>query len=239
MSRRRPRYRGRVPHPAEVDERLQAHLRSWLGAWPPQRPLHVVGSRRRTTPGWDGAVRPLNGVTTPQGTVLSVPPDAAAAVEAAGDDLDTVAPKLADLLDLPGATFGQGVFRWSTSPTPSDDPGVWLDPDDPRVPEWLHPFNGQVLVAFEGDDVAAGVGRKQHDPHGHEVAVVTEERYRGKGYARRLVTQAARRILDDGAVPVYLHAEANVASARTADACGFPDVGWRILGLFGGAAGNP
>ena len=189
-------------------------------------------------PGWDGSVRPVNGVVTPHGAVLSVPPDAVDDVVGAGADLATIGPRLATILGRPGAVFGQGIFRWSTEPTSGDDPGAWLPADDPRVPEWLHPFNGDVLVAFaagpNGPEVAAGVGRKQHDAHGHEVAVVTEEAYRGRGYARRLVTQAARRILHDGAVPVYLHAPDNVASARTADASGFPDVGWRILGLFGG-----
>lgn len=154
-----------MPHPAEVDERLQAHLRSWLGAWPPSRPVHVIDSEGRTEPGWDGVVRPLHGVSTP---------------------------------------------------------------------------DGDVLVALTDDGTAAaGVGRKRHDRHGHELAVVTEEAHRGRGLARRLVTQAARRVLDDGAVPVYLHDPANVASARTADASGFPDVGWRILGLFGGRTGTP
>jgi GNAT superfamily N-acetyltransferase len=132
--------------------------------------------------------------------------------------------------------YAAGVFRWTTDPAPGDDPGVWVPTDDVRVPEWLRPFNGDVLVAFaDGDDgpaVAAGVGRKQHDAHGHELAVVTEEGFRGQGFARRLVSQAARRVLADGAVPTYLHAEDNVASARTADASGFPDVGWRIIGLF-------
>ncbi len=54
-----------MTHPAAVDERLQAHLRSWLGAWPPERPVHVVGSSTRIEPGWDGVVRPVNGVATP------------------------------------------------------------------------------------------------------------------------------------------------------------------------------
>ena len=67
-----------MPHPAEVDDRLQAHLRSWLGAWPPARPVHVVGSVRRTEPGWDGAVRVVNGVATPDGAVVSVSPEAEA-----------------------------------------------------------------------------------------------------------------------------------------------------------------
>lgn len=238
-----------MPHPAEVDPRLQAHLRSWLGAWPPTRPVHVVGSERRVEPAWDGAVRALNGVATPGGAVVSVPPAAEAKVAAAVEELESagvddvlaaLGERLADLLDLPGARYGAGVFRWSTEPTESDDPGTWLPRDDPRVPAWLHPFNGDVLVALADDgSVAAGIGRKQHDAHGHELAVVTEEAHRGQGFARRLVTQAARRVLADGAVPVYLHAESNVASARTADASGFPDVGWRILGLFGGAAGTP
>lgn len=238
-----------MPSPDEVDDRLRAHLRSWLGAWPPQRPVHVVGSDRRAEPGWDGATRALNGVSTPGGAVVSVPPAAEARVTAAVEELeasgadDVVAAlgeRLPGLLDLPGSRYGTGVLRWSTQPTPSDDPGVWLPRDDPRVPAWLHPFGGDVLVALADDgSVAAGVGRKLHDDHGHELAVVTEEAHRGQGLARRLVTQAARRVLADGAVPVYLHAAGNVASARTADASGFPDVGWRILGLFGGAAGTP
>lgn len=93
---------GPGPHPAHVDERLAAHLRSWLGAWPPAQPRHVVGSGRRTVPGWNGRVRTLAGVAT-----------------------------------------------------------------------------------------------------------------------------------SHGAAPTYLHAADNVASARTADASGFPDVGWTILGRFG------
>lgn len=226
-----------MPHPADVDERLAAHLRSWLGAWPPERPLHVVGSEQRTVPGWDGRVRNLNGVATPHGTVVSVPPGHAstvtAAAEEANGDLAALARQLPDLLDDPGSRFDVGVFRWSTAPAPSDDPGVWLPADDERVPGWLRPFNGEVLVGFEDGEVAAGVGRKQHDEHGHELAVVTEEGHRGRRWAQRLVAHAARRVLDDGAVPTYLHATDNVASARTADASGFPDVGWTIFGLFG------
>ncbi len=238
-----------MTHPAAVDERLQAHLRSWLGAWPPERPVHVVGSSTRIEPGWDGVVRPVNGVATPDGAVVSVPPAAAERVAAAAAELEdagepeplaALGRRLPHLLDLPDHRYGTGIFRWSTEPTDSDDPGTWLPRDDPRVVPWLHPFNGDVLVALADDGtVAAGVGRKQHDRHGHELAVVTEEAHRGQGLARRLVTQAARRVLDDGAVPVYLHDPANVASARTADASGFPDVGWRILGLFGRPSGDP
>ena len=224
------------------DDRLAAHLLTWLGAWPPSDGrLTVVGSERRSAPSWDRTVRPVTGVATPDGAVLSVPPDAAAAVRALGDDLDVVGAGLADALGLPGWVFGRGVFRWSTAPTPGDDPGMWLPTDDPRVPEWLRPFSGDVLVGFgagaAGREVAAGVGRKIHDEHGHELAVVTEPGHQGKGWARQLVTQAARRVLADGAVPTYLHAPSNIASARTAVASGFPDRGWHVLGLFPGRPG--
>jgi GNAT superfamily N-acetyltransferase len=218
------------------EERLAAHLRSWLGAWPPSPGLTVVGSERRSTPGWDGVVRPLVGAATPDGAVLSVAPEHVDAVRALGDDLTVVGAGVAEAIGQPGWAFSSGVFRWSGAPTPGDDPGVWLPTDDPRLPEWLRPFNGDVLVGFadgpNGPEVAAGVGRKIHDAYGHELAVVTEEGHQGKGWARQLVTQAARRVLADGAVPTYFHAPSNVASARTAVASGFPDLGWKILGMF-------
>ena len=44
--------------------------------------------------------------------------------------------------------------------------------------------------------------------------------------------QEAEHVLDEGAVPIYLHSPTNEASARTADASGFPDRGWKILGIF-------
>ncbi|PWU56502.1 GNAT family N-acetyltransferase, partial [Micromonospora globispora] len=54
----------------------------------------------------------------------------------------------------------------------------------------------------------------------------------GRGLARRLVAQAARRVLDEGAVPTYLHAFDNPASARVAEAAGFPDRGWTSYGVY-------
>ena len=229
---------GGVPR-GERERRLSAHLTSWLGVWPRGGPtgLVVVGSEGRVEPGWDGEVRPVAGVATRTGAVLSVPPAALDETRALGGDLDVVGPGLACVLDLPGWRFGRGAFRWSHAPTPGDDVGVWLDRSVERVPAWLRPFNGDVLVALVDGEVAAGVGRKQHDRHGHELAVVTEEPHRGKGLAALLVAQAARQVLHDGAVPTYLHAPGNAASAATAERAGFPDEGWQVLGLFGGPPG--
>ena len=165
--------------------------------------------------------------------MVGVAPDLAPAVAsyARAGDLDTLLPALPGLLGRPGVA-GRGVFRWSTSPAPLPDAGIWLPYDDPRVPEWLRPFGGEVLVVLDGEEYVAGVGVKRHDDAGHELAVGTEEAARGRGLARRLVAQAARRVLDEGAVPTYLHARDNVASARAAEAAGFPDRGWSVIGFF-------
>jgi GNAT superfamily N-acetyltransferase len=96
----------------------------------------------------------------------------------------------------------------------------------------LHPFGGEVLVALIDGGYAAGVGIKRHDRFGHELAVGTEERFTGRGLGRRLVAQAARRVIAEGMVPTYLHDPRNTASAKVADAAGFPDLGWKILGLW-------
>ena len=45
------------------------------------------------------------------------------------------------------------------------------------------------------------------------------------------MAKAARRIADAAAVPLYLHDPENIASARVAEASGFPDRGWTIVAL--------
>jgi GNAT superfamily N-acetyltransferase len=223
---------------------IDRHLTAYLGKWPPAGGvggagvLEVVGSERRDQPGWDGTIEPLFGVVTPSGGVLSVSPSRVEAVRSALDgrgvaDLPAVFGAIASALDHPGGRMMYGIFRWSVDPVPMPDAGVWVAVDDAVVPDWLEPFGGEVLVALEGGGYVAGVGLKRHDPTGEEIAVGTEPAARGKGLARRLVSQAARRVLERGAVVTYLHAPDNVASARVAEAAGFPDLGWRAVGLVG------
>lgn len=221
------------------DARLTAHLLAWLGAWPPSSAVDVVAAPVRDQPAWDGRVTPLVGVGTPERVLLSVTPARADAVRRVTGSLEDLAVHRAivDALGAEGRVVGRGVFRWSTAVAPAAelaDIGDWVDPADPRVPMWLKPFNyDQVLIAWDRDGAyGAGVGIKRHDDVGHELAVVTSERLRGNGVARRLVAQAARRVLDEGNLPTYLHGPDNVASARVADAAGFADRGWSVYGLF-------
>lgn len=219
-------------------ERLVRHLRSWVGAWPPPTSgVHVVGDPARLDPTWDGTVRPLQGAGDGRGTVVGVPPDVVGAVRSAfagGADRPGLGDELGEILGVGPATLGTGVFRTTTTIDPDlADLGEWFEEHTDGLPEWLAPFNGPRLVAFDDDGrLLGGVGIKVHDQYGQELSVVTEEAARGRGVARRLVATATRRILAEGSVPTYLHDPANTASARVADAVGFPDRGWTVLGLW-------
>lgn len=224
------------------DERLAVHLRSWVGTWPPpSSDVHVVGDPARRRPTWDGTVRPLLGMSDGTGTVISVPPDTSTEVAAAfADGLETpdLGDHLGEILGVGPARFGSGVFRTTSTVDPSiDDVGEWFDHQSDGLPAWLAPFNGPRLVAFDDGGTrtpVASVGIKIHDRYGYELAVVTEPASQGRGLARRLVATAARWVLEQGAVPTYLHDPANTASAHVAEAVGFEDRGWRVHGLWAG-----
>jgi GNAT superfamily N-acetyltransferase len=152
---------------------------------------------------------------------------AARALEAAGRRLE-----LPGLVGAGLHPLEETVLRWTVAPAALPDAGVWRPAAAPGVPPWLRPFGGEVLVVLDARGrYLAGVGLKRHDPTGIELAVGTEPAVRNQGLARRLVAQAARAVLADGAVPTYRHHLDNEASARVAEAAGFPDRGWRHVGL--------
>lgn len=226
--------------PGSIDDRLAAHLRAWLGTWPPRRDLDIVIWPGRDLPGWDGTTWLGLGVESPLGAVLSLSPRLVAETHAVDDRLLAAAlaapdPALAisTALGQPGLKVSRSTFRWSDQPAELPEVGEWVHCEDPRVPAWLQAFNSDVLVAWDDQgQVAAGVGRKRHNRFGHELAVGTEPAHQGRGLARKLIAQAARRVLADGTVPLYFHLPDNAASARVADAAGFPDRGWHVVGLY-------
>lgn len=214
--------------------RLGAHLANWLGTWPASGELSVAGSSYRETPGWDGKVRVVAGVSTPTSTVLSLPPALVEPAEeiAAAGGITALAEHLGELVGLPRYRLRDAVFRSCRSLVETEDIGEWVSPEDERVPAWLQVFDGDVLVVFDDEGrYIAGVGRKAHDGLAQEIAVGTEEAHRGKGLAKALVAKAARQIYEEGAVATYLHRRDNLASARVAESVGFPDLGWAMLGL--------
>lgn len=217
-----------------TDVRLRDFLVAYLGDWPDKDSLTVVGTPVRLYPGWDGLIRDIVGVADGEAGVLSVPPGDEAAVREVVRTWDDVRNELPKAVGRPTARVYAGTFRWTTEPADLPDAGEWIHYQDPRVPQWLKPFGGKALIAFDSDGAyAAGVGIKRHNAAGMEISVGTEETHRGKGLASRLVAQAARWILAAGAVPIYLHDPANVGSDRTALRAGFPDLGWQIVGVAG------
>jgi GNAT superfamily N-acetyltransferase len=201
----------------------------------------VVPDPSPDAPAWDGGRRGVTGVVDPQGrTLVRVPPDVADRLPRDLPDAEALLAALPAAVGRPG-TAGRGVLRWVQEvpgPDALPDAGTWLpaalaDAGDPRLAPWLRPFGGEVLVALDDDGrYLAGVGLKRHHDSGREIAVVTDERARGRGLARRLVAQAARTVQAQGRAVVYLHDPANQASARVARAAGFPDTGWSVLGFW-------
>lgn len=202
----------------------------------------MVPSPNAEAPGWDGTPRRATGAVDPDGhAVIGVAPSVADALAHPLETVDDLRAAMPAAIGRSGV-LGLGALRWAVDvPGPDElpDVGVWLpaaladDPDDARVDSWLAPFGGDVLVALDDDGrYLGGVGLKRHDNLGREIAVVTAEAAQGRGIARRLVAQAARRVLAEGMAVTYLHAHDNVASAHVARATGFPDTGWQIIGWF-------
>lgn len=218
-------------------------LTSWLGGWPPSLSVRVVADPTPDALSWEGGPRGVTGAVDPQGRcVVRVPPEVAGRLPQPLADVPALLAALPAAVARPG-TAGLGVLRWAQDVPDAEtlpDAGVWLPADlartgDPRVPPWLLPFGGDVLVALDEDGAhLAGVGLKRHHDSSREIAVVTDERARGRGLARRLVAQAARTVLAEGRAVFYLHAPDNEASARVARSAGFPDTGWQVLGFWEG-----
>jgi GNAT superfamily N-acetyltransferase len=209
-----------------------AHLVEYLGTWPPAGTLEVVGSPARLRPAWDGATVLAVAVTSPEGTVISVPPDLAHVVRnqlpSVNAPLSSAA--LAASVEAPGRASPWVVLRWTDRPAALPPAGEWVESSDPALPDWLRPFPSPVLAVLNGDgEFVAGLGIKKHTRWGQELAVGTEEKARGQGLARRLVAHAGAFVRDNGAIPLYVHHPANEPSARVADAAGFPDLGWRLM----------
>ncbi|MDQ4097184.1 MAG: GNAT family N-acetyltransferase [Actinomycetota bacterium] len=217
------------------DALLTTHLEAYLGAWPPSGRVEVVGWPGRVEAGWDGSIALAVVVRSPEGTVISVPPDLAPRAARLSGSVcsESFRDDVAQAVGAPGRASPWLALRWSTEPAPLPDLGRWVEPDDPALPDWLRVFPSRVLVARDEDGrYLAGVGIKSHTRWGKELAVGTEEEARGRGFARRLVAQAARAVLEDGAMPLYVHHPGNAASARVAEAAGFPDLGWRQVVVF-------
>gem|GEM_PF-490425 len=233
------------PDESVIRARINTHFLKWLGAVPEPGRSRLIVTTLRDDPGWDGKVRPIQGVTGPEGSVLAVAPghahlfDNVVVDDVFADAASNGAIALLEArLGVP-VSFGLPIFRWSERVPDVPEAGEWCDADDPRIPEWLRPFTGGVLIVFDEDGAyQAGVGLKRHNDICREISVGTDPEHRGQGFATQLVAQAARRVIAEGGAPIYQHSGANDASGSVADGAGFPDRGWHMLEIHPGAPGD-
>jgi RimJ/RimL family protein N-acetyltransferase len=78
-----------------------------------------------------------------------------------------------------------------------------------------------------GDRVLASAGSNWRSPNYAELYVYVDSGVRGRGYGKSVVARAAADLLEAGITPLYVVAEDNLASIRTAQAVGFSDTGAR------------
>jgi RimJ/RimL family protein N-acetyltransferase len=101
--------------------------------------------------------------------------------------------------------------------------------DLPRLQEAGHPLacqeeamsQGDVFAIIEGGKVRSYATILRSSDEAWEIAVSTEEPYRGRGYAKSVVSAATEAILQAGRVPIYSCDEFNAASRRVAESLGF------------------
>jgi hypothetical protein len=223
---------------------LDLHLASWLGKWPPDGGITVTTSPGRSEPGWDGSVAPVIGIRSPEGTVISVPPNAMeSSVElAATGGLEAVGRGLAEFLPFPSPRMLIGSFRWAEEPPDFPDAGEWVSPGDPEAPDWLRPYQ-EALIARTPSGCAGEIGVKHHTPYGHELAIRISARTAARHGLRRLGlhlgAQAVRKVLAGGAVPFGIFMFQNVASGHLWATTPSAHLNWQFITMVAGSPSQP
>ena len=59
--------------------------------------------------------------------------------------------------------------------------------------------------------------------------MVTEAAYRGRGFAREVVSAATAHILEHGRVPLYIHDRSNLASGKVCRSLGYEEYGFEFF----------
>jgi len=105
-----------------------------------------------------------------------------------------------------------------------------LHADDIHYSWYRHHFDGQIFVARdERGRIISWSAIKLKSAQVWEMAVVTEEPYRGMGLAKSVVSAATRATLAAGKTPIYLHDITNTASARVCRALGYQLYGHQLI----------
>jgi RimJ/RimL family protein N-acetyltransferase len=197
--------------------------------------VHIQPNPRRGLPAWHGYTLPIVGLSFAPGAVIACRPELADQLRGElGSDMH--------LQYLDGPSFRRlwraiqrcaphaftlaGDFRAADASTfsPSDriERAEHIAEDDPAALHLRTRFDGAIFgVRGPHGRLVSWAALKLKSDRVWELAVATEADYRGRGYARDVVSAASRFTLDQGRLPTYIHDRDNSTSAFVARAVGF------------------
>jgi RimJ/RimL family protein N-acetyltransferase len=197
--------------------------------------VHLLASTRRGLPAWHGYTLPIVALSFASGAVVACRPDLKEQLRTElGSDshqqyLDGPAFRRlwrAIQRCTPNAFTLAGDFRAADAATfsPSADMrrAEHIAEDDPAALHLRTRFDGAVFgVRGPHGRLLSWATLKLKSDRVWEIAVATEADYRGRGYARDVVSAAARFTLEHDRLPIYIHDRDNSASAFVARSIGF------------------
>jgi RimJ/RimL family protein N-acetyltransferase len=197
--------------------------------------VHVVSAAQRGLPAWHGYTLPIVGLSFAPGAIVACRPDLADALLAElGSDrhlqyLDGPAFRRlwrAIQRCSPNAFTLAGDFRAvdasTFSPSESMRRAEHIPEDDTAALHLRTRFDGAIFgVRGPHGRLVSWAALKVKSERIWEIAVATEPDYRGRGYARDVVSAASRFSLDQGRLPTYIHDRDNSTSAYVARAVGY------------------
>jgi hypothetical protein len=197
--------------------------------------IHLLATARRGLPAWHGYTLPIVALSFAPGAVIASRTDLADQLRAElGSDahqqyLDGPAFRRlwrAIQRCLPNSFTLAGDFRAADAATfsPSHSMGraELMAQDDPAALHLRTRFDGAIFgVRGPHGRLVSWAALKVKSEAVWELAVATEADYRGRGYARDVVSAASRFTLDNNRLPIYIHDRDNGSSAFVARAIGF------------------
>jgi RimJ/RimL family protein N-acetyltransferase len=197
--------------------------------------VHLLASRSRLLPAWHGYVVPILGISFPTGAVLTARPDFAEQLRGMlGSDLTRASWDSAAIARVLRAVRGITPFAFTLGgemraadpqtfqPSLTERRAERVDREDPTAADVRRRFDGEIFgVRGPQGGLISWAALKLKSDDVWEIAVVTRVDYRGRGYARDVVSAATRYCLEQGRLCLYVHDQENRTSAFVARALGY------------------
>lgn len=235
--------------PARAIETIDAYADSVL-ACPPSLArkggVHLLSAASRGLPTWHGFTMPIIALSLSQGAVVACRPDLLERLRAElGSDAHQAYLDGAGLRRLwravqrctPNAFTLAGDFRVADTstfePSASVDRAELIDDQDASALHLRTRFDGPIFgVRGPHGRLISWAALKLKSDAVWEIAVATEPDYRGRGFARDVVSAAAAYTLERGRLPTYVHDRDNGSSGFVARSTGFQLYGEIVLSEY-------